>query len=71
MRGAVSFRPAGLRFWIRQVPFLALRAPGLDREQAFGCVACGLVWTEVAPAALQQLLTKAGTDETRRRFGTR
>jgi hypothetical protein len=65
----VYFRPAGLRFWTRHVPFLPLQAAGLGREQAFGCVACGLVWTEVAPAALQQLLTEAGTDATRQRFG--
>jgi hypothetical protein len=69
MRGAVYFRPAGLRFWTRHSPFLPLGAVGLRREQAFGCVACGLVWTEVAPAALQRLLTEAGTDATRRRFG--
>jgi hypothetical protein len=69
VRGAAYFRPVGLRFWTRHVPFLPLRAPGLGREQVFGCVACGLVWTEVAPGALQRLLAEAGTDATRRRFG--
>jgi hypothetical protein len=63
--GALSFLPAGLRFWTLRAHAL----PATEGGAPHACAACGLVWARVDPARLRRMLQDAGTDETRARFG--
>jgi hypothetical protein len=65
---AYAFLPSGLRFWILTAKSAPLPRRGLLKPNAYGCAACGLVWSEVDPARIRAALRNAGTDATRAAF---
>ena len=65
---AYAFLPSGLRFWTFGGKSAALPSNGLTGPNAFGCAACGLVWSEVDAARIRAALRDAGTAETRAAF---
>jgi hypothetical protein len=60
-----GFRPEELRFFSLSLQFPEVPVPA----KAAACVACGLVWTELDPAALRQKLHDLGNEDVRRRLG--
>lgn len=65
---ATCFTPEGLRFFTLQPPYVPFIAKNLKQGQAFGCLACGLVWNEIDPVALRQILAQAGTEATQQQL---
>ena len=61
---AYAFRPVGLRFWTFRPKAVPLLPRGLWEPNAMGCLACGLVWSEVDAVQLRTVIERAGTDET-------
>jgi hypothetical protein len=60
-----GFRPEELRLLSLSFQFPEVPIP----RAAAACAACGLVWTELDPAALRQKLHDLGNEEVRRRLG--
>ena len=66
---ALGFKPVSVRFWTFKPTMVALSAPPLLGPNATSCTACGLVWSEVDPTQLRDVLRAAGTEATRAHFG--
>jgi len=64
---ATGFQPAGLRFWTfrQKVAPLIARNGG---QYAWGCLACGLAWSQVNAAKLRRIIDETASDETRARY---
>ncbi|MFO0809107.1 MAG: hypothetical protein U0746_10820 [Gemmataceae bacterium] len=60
-----GFRPEELRLFSLSFQFPEVPVPG----EAAACAACGLVWTELNPAALRQKLHDLGNEDVRKRLG--
>jgi hypothetical protein len=65
---AYAFIPSGLRFWTLRAKAAPLPSRGLTGPNAYGCAACGLVWSETDPEKIRRALRGAGTEETRKAF---
>jgi DNA-directed RNA polymerase subunit RPC12/RpoP len=70
---SIYFRPSGLRFWTMKAAVPMIGANKTEDEffppGARACVNCGLLWSRVNHALLEQVLREGGTEETRKRFG--
>src|SRR3954463_12813475 len=65
-RDTPTFHPVGIKLLTLANRSVALKPDrGSGRGAGFACLWCGLVWGEVNPRHLRQVIRRAGTDETR------
>jgi hypothetical protein len=60
-----GFRPEGLKFFSLTFQWPEVPVP----NQHAACAACGLVWSELDPAALRQKLRDLGNEEVKQHLG--
>jgi hypothetical protein len=59
-----AFYPSGMKWWK-----LLSSVSAKFKDAHYACLKCGLVWNEIDPAELVEVLNKGAKDETKKKLG--